>query len=73
MTNKADYVTKKHFDEVTGEINTKLDKLNKMSDQLDWIVGKYKGHDEEHTLLNHRLSEHSDNLDTINTKLGIQL
>ena len=44
-----------------------------MSDQLDWIVGKYKGHDEEHTLLNHRVSEHSDELELINAKLGIQL
>ncbi|KKR00259.1 MAG: hypothetical protein UU15_C0042G0003 [Candidatus Levybacteria bacterium GW2011_GWC2_40_7] len=68
------YVTKSHFDEVIGTINKKLeklDKIDKMSEQIDWMVGKIQGHEEEHTLLNNTVSEHSDNLETINGKLGI--
>ena len=73
-----DYVTKSHFDEVIGKIEKKLGRidgmsetLDKMSEQLDWLVGKYQGHEEEHTLLNNKVSEHSDNLEIINGKLGI--
>ena len=69
-----DYVTKLHFDEVIETINKrleKLDKLDKLSEQVDWLVGKYQDHEEEHTLLNSKVSEHSDNLEIINGKLGI--
>lgn len=48
-------------------------KLNWIIEKLDWLIEKYNAHEEEHTLLNNKVSEHSDNLDTINTKLGIQL
>jgi prefoldin subunit 5 len=70
------YVTKEHFDEVIETINKKLeklDKLDKLSEQMDWLMGKYQSHDEEHTLLNNKVSEHSDNLEIINEKLGITL
>lgn len=69
-----DYVTKSHFDETIETINKKLeklDKLDKLSEQVDWLVGKHQGHGEEHTLLNNTVSEHSDNLEIINGKLGI--
>ncbi len=69
----TNYVSKLHFDQVIGEVNKKLDKLNKISEQLDWLVGKYQGHDEEHTLLNNKVSEQSNNLELVNQKLGIQI
>lgn len=71
----SDHVTKNHFDEVIDEINTKLKKLDKIEvviEKLDWLMGKYRDHEEEHTLLNHRVSEHSDQIEEINNKLGIQ-
>lgn len=68
-----DYVTKSHFDEVIGTINKKLEKLDKLSDQMDWLVGQYRNHTEEHELINNRLSKHSDNLEAINQKLGITI
>ena len=74
------YVTVEHFDEVIEAINNKfekidhkLDKLDKLSEQMDWLIGKYQTHDEEHTLINNTLSDHSDNLEIINGKLGITL
>lgn len=75
MSDKPDYVTKEHFDEVIGEIKSKLIKLDKIEvaiEKLDWLMGKYRDHDEEHTLLNNKVSEHSDNLELINAKVGIQ-
>ena len=68
-----DSVTKSHFDEVIEKIEKKFNKIDKMSEQLDWLVGKYQGHEEEHTLLNNKVSEHTDNLEIINGKLGITL
>jgi hypothetical protein len=70
----TDYVTKFHFDEVVKDINIKLkklEKLDKLSEQMDWLIGKYRNHDDEHELINNKLSEHSDNLEVINQKLGI--
>lgn len=68
----SDVVTKKHFDEVIEKIQEKLAKLDKLAEQMDWLIGKYKGHDEEHTLLNGKVSEHSDRLEVIEEKLHIQ-
>lgn len=76
MANQSNFVTKQHFDEVIEKIHeklNKLDKLDKLSEQMDWLIGKYEAHDQEHELLNYRVSEHSDNLETINQKLGIQV
>ncbi len=72
MPRQDNVVTKQHFDEVIGKIQEKLAKLDKVSEQMDWLVGKYRGHEEEHTLLNGKVSEHSDMLEIINEKLGIQ-
>lgn len=74
MAKQNDYVTKTYFDEVIGKISEKLkklDKIDKISEQLDWLIGKYKAHDEEHTLLNGRVSDHSDRLEVIEEKLSI--
>lgn len=71
MTKQNDYVTKVHFDEVIGKISEKLKKLDKMGEQLDWLVGKYQAHDEEHTLLNGKVSDHSDRLEVIEEKLTV--
>lgn len=74
---QSNYVTKDHFDEVIKEkfdaVWDKLKKLDKVSEQMDWLIGKYRDHEEEHTLVNNKLAEHSDNLELINTKLGIQI
>lgn len=76
--NKSNVFTQKMFEQLLGELRTRIKEdlkgeLHKLDGKLDWIVGKYRNHDKEHILLNHRISEHSDNLDIINTKLGIQL
>lgn len=61
------YVTTDYFDKVLKE------KFDKVMEKLDWLIGKYRSHEEEHILLNNKVSEHSDNLEEINQKLGIQL
>ena len=66
MPKQNNYVTRKYFDKVIKE------KFDKVMEKLDWLIGKHKAHDEEHTLLNNKVSEHSDQLEVINTKLGIQ-
>lgn len=81
MKSKPDYVTKIHFDQVIEKINKQLAKLDKMSEQfgkldkimeqLDWLVGKYRNHEEEHTLLNGKVAEHSDRIEVIEEKIGI--
>ena len=55
------YVTKAYFDE----------RIGKLDEKLDWLIGKYKSHDEEHTLINGKLSEHSVRLEIAEDKLGI--
>ncbi len=61
MANQKNVVTQEHFDEVIGQIHTKLNKLDDIVEKLDWLMGKYSSHDEEHTLLNGKVSEHSGN------------
>ncbi len=73
MPKQNNFVTKDYFDEKFGKVMEKLDKFDKMSEQIDWMVGKIQGHEEEHTLLNNTVSEHSDNLEIINGKLGITI
>jgi hypothetical protein len=73
MVKQPTFVTTEHFDEVIGTVQEKLTKLDKLSDQMDWLIGKYKSHDEEHTLLNGQVSEHSDRLETIEEKLHITI
>lgn len=65
MSKQSNYVTQEHFDEVIKE------KFDQVMEKLDWLIGKYKAHDEEHTLLNGRVSDHSDRLEIIEEKLGI--
>jgi hypothetical protein len=48
-------------------------KLKTVDEKLDWLIGEYKKFDEEQKLLSNRVSEHTDNLELINTKLGIQV
>lgn len=71
MPKQNNFVTKDYFEDKFGKVMEKLDKLDKISEQVDWLAGKYQGHEEEHTLLNNKVSEHSDNLEIINEKLGI--
>lgn len=81
MPKQNDFVTTQHFDEVIEKIqekltkldtvDTKLDKLDKLSEQMDWLIGKYRDHDEEHILLNGKVSDHSDRIDVVEQKLGI--
>ena len=73
MARQNDYVTKSYFDEQFDKILEKLKKLDVVTEKLDWLMGKYRNHDEEHTLLNNKVSEHSDQLEVINEKLGITI
>lgn len=78
MIKKAVYITNERFEESMGQIDAKfvtvLEKLKKLdwiAEKLDWLIGKYKGHDEEHILVTGRLSDHSDRLETIEERMGI--
>lgn len=71
MPKQNNFVTKDYFEEKFAKVMEKLEKVDKISEQVDWLVGKYQAHEEEHTLLNNTVSEHSDNLEIINGKLGI--
>lgn len=55
----------------------KLDPLRKkmqtIDEKLDWLIGEYKKFEEEFALLGNRVAEHTDNLETVNGKLGITL
>lgn len=66
------------FEDLLQELRTKLQEdirtgLNPLNEKLDWIIGKYQSHDEEHILLNGKVSEHSDDIEVIKQKLHIQL
>lgn len=69
MDNKNDYVTRGEFDDAMQKIDKKFDVV---IEKLDGIAGEFKKFDEEQTLLSNKVSEHTDNLDSINEKLGIQ-
>ena len=77
MLKQTDYVTKDHFDEKMNRVDEKFNTVDKKIDQviekLDWLMGKHKAHEEEHILLTNKVAEHSDNLELINAKLGIQV
>lgn len=63
MPKQNNFVSKTYFDE----------KFNQIMEKLDWLIGKYKAHDEEHILLNGTTSDHSDRLEVIEERLKIQL
>lgn len=67
MKSTDEVLTKEYLDQILKE------KFDKVLEKLDWLIGKYSAHEEEHTLLNNKVSEHSDNLEVINDKLGITL
>lgn len=60
--------TQKDIDELETRLGKKIDKLQ---EGMDWLIGKYRAHDEEHVLLNGRVSDHSDRIDVIERKLAI--
>lgn len=65
MKHDDSLVTKEYLDKKLQVLKQGLD------EKLDLIIGEYKNHEEEHTLINGRLSEHSDQIDTITQKIGI--
>jgi hypothetical protein len=67
---KQSYVTKDHFDKTIELTN---EKINKILENVDWLVGAYKKFDEEHTILSDKVSNHSDKLDKIEETLRIQV
>ncbi|MEK7129966.1 MAG: hypothetical protein AAB803_03015 [Patescibacteria group bacterium] len=62
---------KKTLDEKLAIIQERLNKIDTLDEKLDWLMGKYQAHDEEHTLLNGKVSDHSDRLEVIEEKLSI--
>lgn len=58
----------KKFEEKFGSMQKRLVTVD---EKLDWLIGKYKSHDEEHTLISGSLSDHSDRLEVVEDKLGI--
>ncbi|MEK7065493.1 MAG: hypothetical protein AAB961_00735 [Patescibacteria group bacterium] len=58
----------KKFEE---KFETIRQRLVTVDEKLDWLIGKYKSHDEEHILVNGKLSDHSDRLEIVEEKLGI--
>lgn len=67
MSSKLDYISKEHFDTVIKE------KFDKVMEKLDLVINEYRNHEEEHVLINGKLSEHSDDIEVIKEKLHIQL
>jgi hypothetical protein len=76
MPKQNDYSTKSHFDGSVDILYKRFDdvdkKLSWIIEKIDWLIGKHQAHEEEHTLLNNNVSEHSNQLEVINAKLGIR-
>lgn len=71
-------LTQKMFEGLLDKkLEEKLDpikkKLQNVDEKLDWLIGEYKKFDEEQKLLSNKTSEHTDNLELINAKLGIHV
>ena len=69
--------TQQMFEELLEQLRVRIredltKELQRLDDKLDWLIGAYKKFDEEQTLLNGKVSNHTDNLEVINEKLGIQ-
>ncbi len=65
------FATKDDLQEVKKKIEGLDNKVTGLDEKMDWLVGKYKGHDEEHILITGRLSENTDRLETVEQRLGI--
>lgn len=54
-------------DVVTNDsLDNKLRTLKQsLEEKLDWIIGEYKKHDEDHTLISGKLSELEERMDTV--------
>lgn len=68
--------TQKMFEQLLEELRSRIredlkSELHKLDGKLDWLITEYKKLDEEHTLLNGRLSDHSDRIEIIEEKLAI--
>ncbi|MCJ7826363.1 hypothetical protein MUP56_01960 [Patescibacteria group bacterium] len=68
--------TQKMFENLLEELRIRIkedikQKLDPLNDKLDWLIGAYKKFDEEHTLLNSRISNHEDRIEKVEKKLGI--
>lgn len=81
---KRNYVTQDYFDKKFEEVDQKFEgvnrlinelhkKFDKLFENIDWFIGKYSKFEQEQQLLSERVSKHTDNLEEINQKLGIQL
>lgn len=46
-------------------------RFDKVDGKLDWFTGKYTKLEDEQTLLSNKVSEHTDDLETIKQKLTI--
>ena len=87
MPKQNNVVTEKYLDQeldqVTQSFDTKLSELNQSFDtklselkqslegRLDWLIGKYKGHEEEHTLISGRIAEDTERIEVLEQKVGI--
>jgi len=58
-------------DDVDKLENKLTKKLDFVLEKLDWLIGKYKSHDEEHTLLNGSVNDLTDRVEKVENKLGI--
>lgn len=63
-------VTQKDIHDLEEKLAKKYDNIMV---KMDWLIGEYKKHDEEHVLLNNRLSNHNDRLEKIEEKIGISV
>ena len=75
MLKQNNTITKPYFDLKFQGIEEKFqrleEKFQRLEEKLDWLIGRYRAHDEEHTLLNGKASDHSDRLEILEEKLGI--
>lgn len=65
MPKQNNIVTKNYLDTKLKELKQALD------EKLDWLIGEYRKHAEEHILLSNKVSEHSDRLEVVEEKLDV--
>ena len=71
MPAKNNNVSGEEFKEATHLILERLNKLDKMSDQLDWFCGKYTKLGEEQTIISGKIIDHGERIETLEKKAGI--
>jgi len=74
MPANNNFVSGEEFREAMDKILEKLkklDKMDKVADQLDWFCGKYTKLEEEQTIISGKVIDHGERIETLEKKVGI--